>query len=223
MANQFLALSMFIMLLSFFIVLNSLSNFEVSKSSSILNSLSSTFSKIDVTPDLQPSVEESPEALAQKGDALAQLSDLFQAEISGVDVQKNRLGTQMRLRLDLAEFEKNILVPVQAAAQSDGASASVGGKFLPTLISLFETQDSVPYRMDMVVNLDDNPAALQNESPDTLKGQTRKVAMLADALERAGLPQKRLSAGVGQGEEGKIDLYFSRYEALDSSSLSVAE
>ena len=46
MANQFLSLSMFLMLLSFFIVLNSMSTFEKEVAvPAVLNSLSMAFSK----------------------------------------------------------------------------------------------------------------------------------------------------------------------------------
>ena len=75
MANQFLSLSLFIMLLSFFIILNSLSSYEDVKSKPVLNSISMAFSKDTPDPILAPNTVESPIESNNEGDSLDKLKN----------------------------------------------------------------------------------------------------------------------------------------------------
>ena len=63
------------MLLSFFIILNSMSNFDVTKSQPVLNSLSVAFSKIATNEDTNPNFEEDRnQSSFGEGDSLDQLA-----------------------------------------------------------------------------------------------------------------------------------------------------
>lgn len=205
MANQFLALSMFVMLLSFFIILNAMSNFEVMKLHEVRNSLSVAFSNQDLPQDLSANVKEDPAQAYRDGDTLDKLKGLFEAQITGVEAKKNRLGTTMHLRLPLDRFDK----------QLSSAGGGFGGALAPTLASLLSAEDDIPYSMDMLINLADNPATLQNDAPETVQQNIRRVSGYAQMIEQAGLPKKYLSAGLGEGPAGTIDLYFKRYQPFN--------
>lgn len=205
MANQFLALAMFIMLLSFFIILNALSNFEVVKSNEVLTSISVAFSNQDLPNDLSANIIESPVESYNEGNTLDKLKGLFEAQIAGIETEKNRLGTVMHLRMKLDAFEKNLTA----------SGSSFGGALAPTLVSLLGADENVPYTMDMLINLNGNPAVVQNEAPQSISKNVTKVARYAMLIENAGLPKKYLSAGLGQGPEGTIDLYFKRYQPFN--------
>lgn len=205
MANQFLALSMFVMLLSFFIILNALSNFEVVKSRDVLTSISVAFSKEELPDDLAANIIEDPMESYHEGNTLDKLKGLFESQIAGVETKTNRLGTIMHLRMKLEDFEK----------QLTSGGTSFGGSLAPTLVSLLNAEDDVAYSMDMLINLKDNPAVLQNETPQDVGKSVEKVARYALQIESAGLPKKYLSAGVNQGPQDTIDLYFKRYQPFN--------
>ncbi|MCB1531622.1 MAG: hypothetical protein KDJ35_02020 [Alphaproteobacteria bacterium] len=205
MANQFLALSMFVMLLSFFIILNAMSNFEEIKARDVLTSITVAFSKEQLPDDLNANIVEAPEKSYHEGNTLDKLRELFEAQIAGVKTKTNRLGTIMHLRMQLDDFEKQLAAP----------GTAFGGTLAPTLVSLLSAEDDVPYSMEMLINLDKNPATLQNETPQNVVQNVTRVAGYARLMEDAGLPKKYLSAGLSEGEPGTIDLYFKRYEPFN--------
>lgn len=205
MANQFLALAMFIMLLSFFIILNGMSNFESVKSQEVLNSISVAFSKQDLPEDLSANIIEDPIESYKEGDTLDKLKGLFEAQIAGLETKTNRLGTIMHLRMKREDFEKQLQAP----------GTAFGGTLAATLATLLNAEDDVAYSMDMLINLPDNPASSQNEAPDIVQDNVLRVAEYAMKIEEAGLPKKYLSAGLGKGPAGTIDLYFKRYQPFN--------
>lgn len=212
MVNQFLALSLFVMLLSFFIILNSMSTFEITKAKPILKSLSLAFSEEALDPELEANIADREEEDFREGNTLDKLGGLFNARIKGVEVSKNRLGTMMRVRMPVSEFTQKVVV-----AQAGEASLNRESPLLPTLISLLQVDEAlnVPYRMDVVLNLNDNPANVQNENAELMLSNLKSVASYAQVIENGGLPKKMLSAGLGSGPAQTIDLYFRRYEPFD--------
>ncbi|MGH1399268.1 MAG: hypothetical protein ACRBCT_08655 [Alphaproteobacteria bacterium] len=208
MANQYLALSLFIMLLSFFIILNGTADFEDTKSRPVLNSIALAFSDREVKEEtFKPNTVESAEKSVREGSTLDKIQGVFQSHITGYEVTKNRLGTEMHIRMPIPRFERAVLTPLASETlQTDEG-------FLPTLVSLIQTRESKnPYRMDMVMNMDAEPAKMALESPQSLKNSIKIAAAFTDALERAGMERKLISTGLEKGEVGFIDLYFRRYE-----------
>lgn len=204
-ANQFLSLALFIMLLSFFIILNALSSFEETKSKPVLNSVALAFSTKPVEENLQPNVVESPMEAANEGDTLDKLESLFNAHITGVDTRKNRLGTIMRTRMTIDAFQTALTTP-----------ASASGSFMPTLTSLLQTKDTeTVYRMDMIINISESPAKAIGKTPEDLKQNLQKAAFFSKRLEDSGVPRKLLSSGLGRGDAGYIDIYFRRHQPFN--------
>ena len=211
MANQFLALSLFIMLLSFFIILNALSSYEETKAKPVLNSLSMTFSNNATVEILSPNVVEAPEHETNEGDTLSKLESLFNAHITGVEVTKNSLGTTMRVRMPFARFESSLMEPVRDGDPSE-QRLGAAGTFLPTLVSLVQTRETgLPYRMDMVLNVEGRPAKLVREKPASFRRNLQKIALVAKKLEVNGLEKKLVSSGLADGEENMVDVYFAPY------------
>lgn len=214
MANQFLALSLFIMLLSFFIILNTLSNFEDVKSRPVLNSIATTFSSNAPEEVHSPNAVESTQKSINEGDTLDNLKSLFNAHITGAKVSKNRLGTMMHIQMPLKQFESSLLAPSRNRAPSQRLGAP--GTFTPTLVSLMQTRETdIPYRMDMVLNTAIDPASAVVDEPEQIRLDMRKISTLSKRLEESGLQKKLISAGMAKGEVGMIDLYFTRYEPVN--------
>jgi len=215
MANQFLALSLFIMLLSFFIILNTLSNFEDVKSRPVLNSIATTFSNNAPEEVHSPNAVESKQKSVNEGDTLDNLKTLFNAHITGAKVSKNRLGTMMHIQMPLKQFENSLLAPSRSNAISS-QRLGAPGTFTPTLISLMQTRETkIPYRMDMILNTKADPSNSVTDSPEQSRLDIQKVSTLSKRLEESGLAKKLISAGLAKGEVGMIDLYFTRYEPVN--------
>ncbi|MFN3700233.1 MAG: hypothetical protein ACK4VI_01770 [Alphaproteobacteria bacterium] len=209
MAREFLGLSLFIMLLSFFIILNAMSKFEDVKSQPVLRSLDMAFSsgKMDRKQEA-PTTIEYQELAHKEGSTIDKLEALFNAHIRSLDVTKNRLGTEMNVRMSRTEFE----------AALDGAERVVLGMaardepFLSTLITLVQSEDlGTPYRMDISYHLGENPSVLRNAQPEVLREVSRRVAGYALRLEAAGLPQRFFSGGMGAYDKDMIEIAFVPY------------
>lgn len=213
MVNQFLALSLFVMLLSFFIIMNAMSNFEELMSRPVMDSISLAFSTKPSEESLNPSYIPDPSEAFQEGDTLEKIDALFRSQITGVEVRRNRLGTVMHMQMPLKKFEKAIMGG--GPGEPDSAVQSIDGPLLPTLASLLQSEGAIPHHMDMILTIKDNPARAINETPENILPNIERVAMYAKQLENIGLPRKLVTAGVGQGEAGMIDLYFRRYEPFN--------
>ena len=91
MANQYLSLGLFIMLLSF-LMLNSLSTFEEQKTSSVINSLSEAFlGQAPQEQSLLRKVQQCSDFFRQ-GSALDQINALFSSTIPDVIMRKTALA-----------------------------------------------------------------------------------------------------------------------------------
>lgn len=213
MANQFLSLALFLMLLSFFIVMNAVSGFDDSKTKPVISSISLAFSNHTPEKSEDPVNEKTPRVAQGEGDTLEALEGLFNAHISGFQATRNRLGTVMHVRTDVGAFENAI--DISGIGYGD---VPVGGRgsFVLSMITLLRSAEKgQAYRVDMILNLPDDPAAFQKDSPAAFMQSLKRVSGFATILERAGLPKKMLSAGVAQGDVGFIDLYFYRYKPFD--------
>ncbi len=211
MANQFLSLSLFLMLLSFFIVLNSVSTFEEKKEQTVLNSVALAFSNNKIT-ELNGAPEEKPNPLASinHGDTLTEIEGLFNATISGFELSKNSLGTVMHVRLPIAKFENAIdMTGGYSTNVADGAQ----GSFIKTLVSLLRADEGgKPFRIDMILNTDDDPIELMGKNSDEYDKTLRRVTALSESLESRGVPTKMMSAGLVKGQSNYIDLYFHKFK-----------
>lgn len=213
MANQFLSLALFLMLLSFFIVMNAMSSFEDFKSKPVINSLSLAFS--NHTPDKKedPVLEETLRVTKGEGDTLESVEGLFSSHISGFKATRNRLGTVMHVRTDVGAFENAIDL---SGVAYDDVSVDGRGSFVLSIISILRSEEQgQPYRIDMILNLSEDPAILQKNSPDEFISDLKRVSGFAEKLEKAGLPKKMVSAGAAKGDSGFIDIYFYRYKPFD--------
>ncbi len=213
MANQFLSLALFLMLLSFFIVMNAMSSFEDFKSKPVINSLSLAFSNHIPEKKEDPVQIETPRVTKGEGDTLESVEGLFNAHISGFQATRNRLGTVMHVRTDVGAFENAIDL---SDIYYDDIEMGDRGSFVMSMISILRSSEKgQPYRIDMVLNLPEDPAIFQKTSPEEFISDLKRVSSFAEKLEKAGLPKKMVSAGAAKGERGFIDIYIYRYKPFD--------
>lgn len=205
MANQYLTLALFLMMLSFFIVLNGMSSYDNKKKDLVVSSVKDAFSLEIKEPEIASLIDVNAVQSLHTGDSLERMRGLFGTHISNFRASKNRMGTVMKVTLPYDEFKTAIQKSVAVSPDTLGPDGDEQGSFLPTMISLVRSEKSgVPYRMDIVLN-----------APQHVAEDVNKVSLLTDMLEKAGLPEHLISAGLGEGPAEMVDLYFRRYEAYN--------
>ncbi len=211
--NDYLGLSLFIMLLSFFLILNSMSSFEIDKAASVISSVNNAFAFGAQRDRIVPAIQTPVETSHRKGDALDDVEALFNAQIKPFRLVRNRLGTEMHVRMSLSDFKALMDGIGKTEITESNMLDGQGGAFLPTLVSVLQTAETVqPYHMDLTINTGGNPALMQNENPETLKAYAETATYFGQNLESAGLSRKFLSVGLGGGAENTVELLFRRYQ-----------
>ena len=216
-STQLLSLALFIMLLAFFIVLNALSTFDENKVEPILGNLEKTFSTTnsDIAqrrPSVRPS--DSSEEFSGEGKAstINRLKDLFRGRLSQIEITENTEKGIMMVEVPYQDFSTATLIVGQTADILDVEEVP----FLPTLVSLLKTaQDGNIYRMDILLQTDEDPLDLKQNAPDRFRTARDNVGRLSRRLEDAGLSPYHLSIGLREGQENTLNLIFTPYEALN--------
>lgn len=202
LGSQILGLTMFIMLLAFFIILNSISTFNQEKVQPLRESLQMAFtSTLTTSVDLDPSIVSTADKENSEGKVTARLERLFSANIAGVEAKTDDGTGTILLRMKYDDFKKAV-----SAAEAGVSSKS---DFMRTLVSLVRTDMSgFTYRMDAFVQVSGNPAHLQNRDPRKINAIMGELAGLATHLGRTGLPDKLMSFGIEEGDEGMVEVLF---------------
>ena len=209
-------LSLFIMLLAFFIVLNSLSSYEEIKTEKVKRSIAITFSN-DPQPDIQsPSVAPDRAQSVNEGDTFERLEALFQSQIVSFEMTKSKSRGIMMVKVPYAKFSKAILAIKQKDLTKYPSRRAVRGNFfLPTLTSLLRANiDGAPTRMEIFLHTEGNPAKVQNRAPRELAKVMARAGDFSRRLEKQGVPQKLLNIGVSKGNPEFVDLVFRKYIAF---------
>lgn len=215
--NKLLALSLFIMLLAFFIVLNAISTFEEEKVEPIVASLEAAFaSKVTASEDVQPSVTKSKQHSINEGNSIERIEALFRSRIPAKNIDKNEhLGT-MQVTMTLEEFENIVSGLSQGRQFGEERTSEQAEVFLATLVSLLRSdQLGTPYHMDIIVNIAEKPSFLQNSDPQKMADVMRQASLLTTRIEQYGLSAKLMTIGLQKGDDKTVDLLFRPYVPFD--------
>ncbi len=207
-------LSLFIMLLAFFIVLNSLSQYEEAKTAKVQRSVELAFAQDARQEDFSPSVSEDAAKSVNNGDTFERLEALFESEIASFEMSKSTAQGIMQVKVPYDKFKQAITaLNQQDLTRNPTRFETRGNFFLPTLSSLMRTNiDGAPTRLEIYLNADDNPARIQNVKPRELNEIIIDAGVFSKALEAQGVPQKLLNIGVSKGDPDFVDLVFKKYE-----------
>lgn len=211
-----LNLSLFLMLLSFFIILNNVSTFEEEKYRPVMQSLRSTFSTTVMRRDdaANPSVTPDPLQSINEGQTIERIDALFRAQITGFQAETSMARGVMAVSMKLEEFDRAVNSPAQIDLTQRAYGGGLQTFFVPTLVSLIQAREQgTPYRMDMVFHTADAPALLFNSDPRALETFRQKAASYAAMLEAAGLPPALIGVAMMQGDPATISLIFRPVEA----------
>ncbi|MBL4589156.1 MAG: flagellar motor protein MotB [Alphaproteobacteria bacterium] len=182
-------LALFIILLSFFIVLNSISTFEEEKIKPVMESIGATFANRVVRNELAPSVTPDPAQAIGEGTVYDHLEELFQSQFK--QISNPQRDDERGLFYTTLPYKalKNALLDIRPHHLS---RIDKSGEFLSLLKSLILSNNH-NFRLDIVLETPDDLFALTQEE-QTIVAQ--KVAFLGERLAQVGFPPERISIGI---------------------------
>lgn len=209
-SGQFLSLSLFIILLAFFVFLRSLSNLDADKVVAVKRSVEQAFSVSITSVGDGFSLPPYTDGENGSGDAplpIDGVKALFKSNIAGVEIKSNHNGTQMKIRADAGNFE----------AALEGESKNKASSFRKMLVSLlqFEETSGLKWRMEIILNVGMPPADLANKDKKEANLAIRRVSQMTERLEALGMQERMLTAGIGDGKAGTLDIYIRQYSPFD--------
>jgi hypothetical protein len=220
MGSQMLSLSLFVMLLAFFIILNAISSFESAKVRPALESVEYAFSsKMVVTEDdTRPSIKKSKDLSIYEGDSFDRIKALFNTQIPGAGSSINRSKGEMFVTMSYDDL-------AQAVGTLEAGNTSVRGSqndyFVETLVALIDAEQAdVPYHMSLIYNVKDNPARMRQRTPQELNEALEKISGLAGRLREIGIPDELTSAAVQKGKRNEVELVIRPHIRFDPASVN---
>ena len=197
-------LSLFLLVLAFFIILVSISTVEEVKSQAVRSSLSSTFRTV-LSPSMDPT-----EFTSKDGDVLAgqqfqeQVTDLFSTTLQVAKVEIVRPGQLMRIKLPTS------------AMFAEGAT-EVRPVAVPVLDRVVAVLSSRPpglrFDMEFVIG----SAFTEGKSlPVTQTLETERAGNLAREMARRGVPPDSVAVGIQPGRVDQVTIWFFVRDEADT-------
>ena len=214
--GQMMNLSLFIMLLAFFIVLNSISTFKDEKAAKVRQSIEKTFA-LKVTRDsTSNSMAVGKAKSVNEGNAFERLEVLFQSQLSGFKTTKDSSRGTMMVEVPFDVFEKAVnALDQQDLTKTPSRSEARENFFLPTLSSIMQANiNGAPTRLEIYLNVLNNPATIQNEEPREMNKLINIMGEFSTKLSDQNIPNKLLNIGVAQGNPKNVTLVFRKYKAF---------
>lgn len=211
MASQFLNLGLFIVLLSFFIVLNSISTYEQTKTAAVLESVSQAFLTNVESEKERASDEIAPQGEGIKeGDALDKLLGAFRSAIPDVEGQKNRFGDLLSLNMSVQSFKEAL---IEGRDETQRFRYSISGIILQS--------EQAPFEVFINIYLPGSGVVQNNgnfQPHEKIKEMTELLAQFADALAAVGVDKKSIHIGFSEGPIGRMSLMVRHIMPAQASS-----
>lgn len=215
LGGQMMTLSVFIMMLAFFIVLNAISSERQDRSGPALRSVEQTFSVKDESRELSaPDLGGEAEAESGEGDAMDGLDTLFRAVLPGVKTERDGTRGVLHVRMTLEALAAALAQIENVKLPEESVYRWKPGSFVDTLVGIVAlSEKGVSLRMDLLLNLPAEPADMRPGDPAALAAAMREAGRIGALLEGAGLSPENLSVGLRQGQPRTVDIYFRETKA----------
>jgi len=202
LATQFLSLSLFIMLLAFFIVLTAASDTAPSKSAPLMESLERTFASRIVGGDDEPARVADEQSSTGQGQSFENIKGLLKAQGLPFTIEKMDGSSLMYLRMRQEDFINSFGIKRDKITHEQAI-------FISKLLVLLQPADKVlGHSVDIFVGLGDNPAQMALDYPDQVTSSIVFADKLASILMAQKFPKKIITIGLHEGASGYVDLYF---------------
>lgn len=183
-----LVLSLYLLLLAFFVVLNSISNIEVTRLQAVSGSLSETFATEGKPADKSAMLVSSQGNLLSDAAFLSRLGNLIKTELGFANVEEVLPGRLMEVTMSA----NALFIPGREA---------INPLLRPTVDrvakALINPSPGVRYDVDILVG--------NSASDDLVIGRS---AFLAGVFAAAGTPTRSIAAGIEQDAPGRLRFLF---------------
>ncbi|MFQ6018259.1 MAG: hypothetical protein ACE5KF_08680 [Kiloniellaceae bacterium] len=200
-------LSLKLILLAFFILLNALSEFEDDRTRAVIQSVHRSFKdKID-SPESTVAYSTSLGQLPETKALIGEVGSLFEAEFPAVRSKEERRATVLRIEL-----------PADSLFEPGGAGLRAGRKRLVRRLAkaLMRDRGGGPaYELDVLHGVPPG-AAGKPATAGASSLEVRRAGLLARRLTGAGLPPEALSTGVDPARPGVVQLILRVREETET-------
>lgn len=233
--GPYLFLSLFMLLLAFFILLNALATFETHRAQAVMRSVQNTFQS-RLEPDLRAEVlvptlgvDPEPEAVTEELERIwltafplatvdrlqpgntfqltMRFSDVFEPD--SADLRPDRVALMRATATVLANRPEGYLTQVQVLLGITRLGQRVGGDLsTPVPQEPFEFSDGAYTPEDVLRRLDSAGANAGVPTPRPGDLAFERAVTMANVLLGGGAPPDALSVGVKEGDERDLKLRF---------------
>ena len=197
-------LALFIILLSFFVILNSISTFEKQKAVSIMQSIEEAFTTKIFKDYIAPSQTPDALRLAGEGQAVETLEKLFKSSFPQLtEVRTDTARGRFYAELPLTKLEKIITDFVQR--QGSVVDNAPPENFFEYVLDIYKSNNAT-LRLEFYILSD---APLTKMESTNLLAQRLFLSDTAASFGRAGLPPQNLSIGFEEGTTGMARLIIN--------------
>lgn len=194
--NQLTTLSLFIMLLAFFIVLTSRSNYELEKTQPVIQSIERTFAAKVVGKDKsQSSSVEDPNQSFNEGNVFEQLNAFFKAEFPKIDTKKASGEDTMSAKIPKADFLRGL----QESSPSSLKLRDLLNRYSGT---------SKSYVMEVTFHFTQDPARSAFNDPQAYRKTLREAEELIEKMETIGFSSDTIALNFIKGDPSDLTLVF---------------
>ncbi len=196
-SNTVLLLSLMLILLAFFILLNSLSEFEAGRSRAVIESVNRAFNGKIESEDRTPAHSATLGALPEAEAKMREIASLFEAILPSARAKRIRRAKAVRVELTAASLFRpagvrlrpGSKVPIQRLARLHARGF----------------RDGPRYDLEVLIGVGAPPAGGAGPvTPDPHSLEVRRAAMLAQRFIEEGLPPPALSIGLLPGQPGAL-------------------
>jgi len=183
-----LVLSLFLLLLAFFVVLNSISNVEVTRLRAVSGSLNETFAAEGNPADKSVTLVSSQGTVLSDGAFLSRVGNLIRTEFAFANVEDVLPGRLMAVTMSADSLfipGREAINPLRRPIIDSVAKA------------LINPSPGVRYDVDILVG--------KSAADDLVIG---RAAFLANVFAAAGSPARSIAAGIEQNSPGQLRLLF---------------
>jgi hypothetical protein len=193
--NVVAMLSLYLLLLAFFILLNALSKLEDDRARTVLESVNEAFNGNVQSLDSVKAYSAALGPLDESGGLLSDIQELFESAIPATETEMSDNGTVMRLTL----ASDGLFRPGRADLQAGRMP------FLKRLAEILMTErdDGLVFELGVMHGVPEGQASIVAEAgPRSL--EVRRMGVLVNAFEALSLPSPQLSIGIAPGHPNDV-------------------
>ena len=196
-SGMYLVLSLFILLLSFFILINGISTRTEVKSSAVMDSVLSTFSVTDSSSNYPSMLVSKPDTIGEPEQFINDMRRVWIAELPFTKIKFITNGRLMRF-----------VVPIHSIFYSDSSLIRKDRKQLINQISEVLATESVGFKNEVEILIGNKWQIGEKPNFGTDNLEIIRAIRFVKELERGGAPRDSISIGIREGSEEEMEFRF---------------